>query len=355
MRIGLDGTPLTVPADGTARYTAELSRALAREFPDDEIVLLSDQPFAPPQGSAGNLCVGRPPRNWLERRWWSYGLAREMSRQRIDVFHGTGFSVPYLPMRPSVVSVHDLSPWRDPLWHSAAGRVRQRAPLVVRLGLATMVITDTEAIRREVCEYFHLPSARVAAVPLAAADVFRPIPQPPPPVPYFLFAGAIEPRKNLVALVDAWRKAARGAGVELLLAGRRREDGPRFLGEPGLRFLGEVDDAELARLYNGAVAVVYPSLYEGFGLPVVEAMSCGAAVVASCDPALVEVCGGAALHVEAADVRGWGKAMRALSEKPGFADEWRQRALARARDFSWARTARLTREVYDEARRRFGR
>jgi len=102
------------------------------------------------------------------------------------------------------------------------------------------------------------------------------------------------------------------------------------------------------------LAVVYPSLNEGFGLPVVEAMSSGAVVVASRDPALMEVCGGAAMHVEADDARGWVKAMRALAGNPEFVKEWKERSLRRARDFSWARTARMTREVYAEAQRRFG-
>ncbi len=354
MKIGLDATPLTVTSDGTARYTSELSRALAAAFPDDEIVLLSDQPFASPEGAPANLSKAPGPRNWMERRWWACGVSREIARQRIDVFHGTSYSVPYLPLRPSVMTIHDLSPWLNPAWHQAADRVRRRAPLLVRLGLATMVITVTEAIRREVLDRFRIPGARVVTVHSAAAAVFRSILQPPARVPYFLFTGAVEPRKNLPMLVEAWREVAREAKVELVLVGRQRADGPRIADEPGLRKLGEVSDAELARLYNGALAVVYPSLYEGFGLPVVEAMSCGAPVVASRDPALVEVCGGAAMHVEASDARGWVGAMRALVQSPELAREWKTRSLERARDFSWTRTARLTREVYAEARRRFG-
>lgn len=354
MRIGLDGTPLTVAADGTARYTAELSRALAVEFPEDEILLLSDQPFAAPSDAPPNLRVGGGPRNWMERRWWLFGIAREMSRQRIDVFHGTGFSVPYIPLRPSVLSIHDLSPWLDPAWHHAADRVRRRTPLLARWGLATMVVTDTEAIRRAVAARFRLPLDRVVAVPLAAAGAFRPLPGPPAQTPYFLFTGALEPRKNLSMLLDAWREVARETAVELVLVGRRRADGPRLDPEPGLRMMGEVDDEALARLYNGALALVYPSWYEGFGLPVLEAMSCGAAVLASRDPALVEVCGGAAMHVDAGDARGWVDAMRALTGKTQLAASWRERGIERARQFSWARTARRTRAVYAEARRRFG-
>ena len=117
--------------------------------------------------------------------------------------------------------------------------------------------------------------------------------------------------------------------------------------------LGAVEESELAGLYSGAAAVVYPSLYEGFGLPVIEAMQCGAPVVTTLDPALVEVSGGAALHVEAQDVRAWISALSALLSDPNMRKSRRQLSLQRAKCFSWRETARRTYEVYREAMRRF--
>src|ERR1700688_206386 len=138
MKIALDASPLAIPSGGVRRYTEELSRALAENFSEDEFWLLSDQRFEPPVPEHPNLKVGREPRNLLERRWWLWGLQGEISRLGIDVFHGTDFGVPYLPVRPSVMTLHDLSPWMDPGWHSEADRIRKRTPMLLRLGLATM-------------------------------------------------------------------------------------------------------------------------------------------------------------------------------------------------------------------------
>jgi alpha-1,3-rhamnosyl/mannosyltransferase len=273
----------------------------------------------------------------------------QLSRLDAEVFHGTNFSVPYLARRPAVMSVHDLSPWMDPSWHRAAERVRRRTPVLVQLGMAAMILTDTEAVRRQAIERWRLHPDRVAAVPLAASSLFHPV-EPEPARPYFLFTGTLEPRKNVPGLIEAWRGVHARRNVELWLAGRRRADLPELAPQPGLRVLGEVSDAELPPLYSGAVAFVYPSAYEGFGLPVLEAMQCGACVIASRDPALMEVSGGAAIHTSLAELS---MAMLSVIDEPALRAEMQARAVERAAAFSWARTARLTRAVYEESHRRF--
>src|SRR5260370_22634678 len=227
MKIALDATPLTVPSGGVRRYTEELSRALADNFPEDEFWLLSDQQLDLPAPTFSNLKIGQGPRNMLERRWWLWGLQAEISRLGINVFHGTDFSVPYLPVRPSVMTLHDLSPWMDPGWHIEADRVRNRTPMLLRLGLATMAITHSEAVRLQAMERFHLQDDRVVAVPLAAASIFRPAPPPRAGSPYFLYVGTLEPRKNLNVLMDAWREVRKQYPVDLILAGRRRAEVPQ--------------------------------------------------------------------------------------------------------------------------------
>lgn len=353
MRAAIDATPLTLSSGGLARYTEELSLALARAFPEDEYWLVSDQPFRYPECAPGNLRRGGGPRNALERSWWLWGLERELSRRGAQVFHGTNFEVPYLAQRPSVLTLHDLSPWMDPAWHHAADRVRRRTPLLIGLGIATMVVTDTEAVRRQAIEAFRVAPSRMAAVPLGGlpARLRPPEDLPAAGVPYFLFVGTLEPRKNIDGLLRAWREARRHTAADLVLAGRRRADFPPPEPEPGLRVLGEVADADLPALYAGAAALVYASRYEGFGLPVLEAMQCGACVIASRDPAISEVAGGAAVQVETE--RELAEAMRAAILQPEWAKAWREKAARRGREFSWDRTARLTREVYVEAQERF--
>jgi len=350
MRVALDATPLVLATGGLARYTAELSAALAENFPEGEFVLLSDRAFPMPQPSRRNLRCGRPASNIFERRWWTWGVQREMSRLHCEVFHGTNFEAPYAPLRPSVITVHDLSPWMNPEWHHAADRVRRRTPRLVGLRIATMIITPSEAVRAQVIERFQVSPSRVIAVLLGASDVFRPVETMDRP-PYFLYAGTLEPRKNLYELIAAWRTVRDRCPVELVLAGRRRVDFAEPAPEPGLQLTGEVSDVDLAQLYSGALAVVYPSRYEGFGLPVLEAMQCGACVFISKDAALREVAGDAGISLDG--VRSWAEAMCAAASHPEWRQARRKASLARAREFSWARTARLTHEVYEEARRRF--
>jgi glycosyltransferase involved in cell wall biosynthesis len=280
-----------------------------------------------------------------------------LSRLGADLVHGPDFAVPYLARRPSVLTLHDLSPWMNRRWHHAAERVRRRTPALLELGIATMVVTPGEAVRKQAIDRFHLRPDRVVAIPEAAAPWFRPV-EPkacatPDAVPYFLFVGTLEPRKNLPMLLEAWRELRRTHAVDLMIAGRKRgdfADSATLSGEPSIRWLGEVPDAVLPELYSGALAFVYPSLYEGFGLPVLEAMQCGACVIAS--RAVEEAAGDAAIY--AGDAGELARAMAVVCESPERAAEMRAKSLARARQFTWERTARATYEVYREARRRFG-
>ncbi len=350
MRVAIEAAPLSLSSGGLLRYTTELALSLARGFPDDEFYLTSDQPFRMPVGAPPNLRRGGGPRNAAERRWWLWGLSREASRLRADLVHGPDFAVPYLARRASVMTLHDLSPWMNEHWHHAAGRVRRRTPVLFELGLATMIITPTELVRKQAIERFRLRPDRVVSIPEAAAPWFQPTaPTVFQGIPYFLFVGTLEPRKNIAALLDAWRTVRRRYRVDLVIAGRRRADFPPVAEEPGLRLLGEVRDEALPELYSGALALVYPSLYEGFGLPVLEAMQCGAPVIAT--PAVAEVAGEEAVY--ATTVEELARAMRGIAENPESIATRRAGSLARARQFTWEHTARLTYGVYRDARRRF--
>src|SRR5262249_8100746 len=155
-----------------------------------------------------NLHSGSRPTSAIDRRWWLWGLQREMDRRHIELFHGTDFSVPYVPMgRPSVMTVHDLSPWipAEADLNHASARVRWRTPQLLRLGIVETIITPSEAVRRQVVEQFQVPGRAVLAVPLAAREMFHPVEVDPPEAPYFLFVGTIEARKNIARMVEAWQ------------------------------------------------------------------------------------------------------------------------------------------------------
>src|SRR5258708_1819010 len=176
MHVAIDAPPLTVPTGGARRHTWELSVALAERFPEDGYWLLSDQAFALPGDAPANLKTGPAPHGRMERKWWSYGVQRAMGRIGANVFWGPDFSVPYLPLRPSVLTILDLSPWKNPAWAPGSARVRRRTPWLLKMHSATVVMTISEAIKREIIEHFRVPAAKGFVVPLAAGRRFHPHP-----------------------------------------------------------------------------------------------------------------------------------------------------------------------------------
>jgi glycosyltransferase involved in cell wall biosynthesis len=280
------------------------------------------------------------------------GLPFELKRRRIDVFHGTDFSVPYVPLIPSVMMVHDLSPWkRDPLRPAGSGRVRDRAPYLMRI--ATRILTPTEAVRDELTAAFGIPRRRSMAIPLAAFDPGDdPLTTlglhkgPAIPAPYLLCVGALDARKNIPLLVQSWRSVRKtNPAVSLVIVGPGGQGDERMKPEDGLYVLGPLGDAVVSRLLSEAVAFVYPSLYEGFGLPVLEAMKAGVPVITSLDPAITEVAGGAALQVDVTSPAALSRAISCVVASSELQLKLRDQGRQRASAFSWQRTARQTRAI----------
>jgi glycosyltransferase involved in cell wall biosynthesis len=368
MRIGLDGFPLAWAKTGVGHYTLELARALSRLAPTDEFQLISPARFtdsvAADLASIPNLHTVNLRTNSITRRWWGIGLPRYVRRAALDLFHGTNYEVPLWNRERSVVTVHDLSVFLHPDKHEQriARRARRRLPIMLRS--SAMIITPTEAVKREVCEQFKIDSQRVAVTPEAPRKSFQPMPLSDCAQTlrrlgiednFILFVGTIEPRKNLFRLVRAFDEVLRHTPhqPQLVIAGgegwltnelhgviERSNAGDR------LRLTGYVDDQDLRALYSSCKVFVYPSLYEGFGLPPLEAMACGAPVIAGRIPASVEVLKDNACLVDPLDETVLAKAISDILENDNERQRLSSTGLQHAAKFSWERTAQLTLEVY---------
>ena len=275
--------------------------------------------------------------------WYLFGLPHEAQRDDVDVLHCPTQRAPFRSSVPLVVTIHDLAVLRYPETFNRWTRTysRHALPRVVRA--ARRLIAVSEFTRRELLDVLDVPEEKVRVIPNAVGPPFAAGGEAAEG-DYVLAVGTLEPRKNLPRLVDGFRRAGLN-GCELRIAGMRGWGDAEPTGE-GVRWLGFVPDAELARLYRGARCVAYVSPYEGFGLPVLEAMACGAPVVAGRNEAAEEVSAGAAVLVDPLDPDAIAVG---LAEAIDRRDELRERGLERARAFDWGEVARQTVEVYREA------
>jgi glycosyltransferase involved in cell wall biosynthesis len=331
IRIFLDSTPVSGPPGGIRRFTEALYRALPDVWPEASFALLTDQSEPKPQG-------------W-RRKWWSLGLPAALREKQASLFHGVDFAVPYIPVCPSVMTVHDLSPWKIP--DASNARVRERCGWLLRLRVPTMIHTPSDAVRQELIDHFSWPAERVHAIPSAAAPHLVPTAERVWPKPYILSVATLEERKNLRIVIDAAQALwSEDLDFDLLLAGQSRADLPPL--QAGRVFcLGFVDESKLAAYYSGALCTVYPSKYEGFGLPVLEAMQCGSPILASNIAVLQETGGAAALYADPNRVEDWVASLRRLISNSDLRAERTQLGLARARQFSWPATARAMKQLYE--------
>jgi glycosyltransferase involved in cell wall biosynthesis len=374
MRVLVNGVSTLRAKTGVGHTTANLHRALCDVatngdtfwlYPGRTIAQAADRLVGRPGGGARSGAGSRLKASVKEAAKAAYRLHLRAAARwgGFDLYHEPNF-VPVRTHLPTVVTVHDLSVVLHPEWHPADRVAFHTKHFEAGLRQADHVVVVSESVRRELIAELGFPATRVTAVLNGIGDAFRP--QPPDvvaaararlglPGRYFLAVGTIEPRKNLLTLLRAYcdLPATLREACPLLLAGGWgwKSEPERVFFESdakakGVRHLGYVADADLPGLYAGATALVYPSFYEGFGLPPVEMLATGGGVLASTAAAVREVVGGHARLIDPHDLAGWRDALREVAADPAALDDTSRGGVAHARRFTWAAAADRTLGVY---------
>lgn len=356
--VGFDLTHARLNRTGLGRYPSELATAL-RARPSVRLVALNAV-REPSSSPAGRIAQGLV----REGIYYPAGLARAGRRGGAQVLHAPTPAAVRGAGLPLVVTVHDLLPLRMPRLFTRQTQLHTRlyTPFVRR---ATRVITPSLYTRSEVIELLGMPEERVIAIPEGAGEQFVPVDVDRDGLradfdidgPYVLCVGTLEPRKNLTTALRVFRRVSDVvADAQLVIVGGRGWRNEDFEAELGrgtaarrLRLTGFVSDERLVELYAGAACFLFPSLGEGFGLPPLEAMACGAPVVMSDRPALPEIAGDAALTAAPLDVEALAAHVITVLQDSALAGSIRAVGLELARSFTWARTAAETERVYREA------
>lgn len=343
MRAYINTRCLLAPQTGVQRYTRGLVQSLGSEV----------EPLQPARHSGG----------MMNHLWEQVVLPGRASGGVLISPANTG---PLTHPR-QILTLHDASVFDHPEWFRPAFAGWYRLLMRQLARRAAVVVTDSEFSRRRLAHALHMPESRLQVVPVGVDALFRP--RLPAEIsqtvsryqlqkPYFLYVGSLEPRKNLRTLLSAWQLlGAEAADLELVLVGVRghvfRQSGLEGEAPPGVRLLGRLPDEDLPALYSGARGVVYPSLYEGFGLPVLEAMACGAPVAASRIDVLTEITCDRLLSFNPEDVREMADQLRILRDlSPAERQKMAEWSLGRASEYSWSRTANSFRTLINQVAHR---
>ena len=376
MRIGIDASLASMRGTGTGRYAAQLLSRLLELDRHNEYFLyfnrrdVRENPLFHVRAPHIHARVTDAPSTLARLH---LGLSVHLRRDRVELYHSLGFFLPWFWFGKSIVTIHDIHPVLFPeYWNRPGGRrsyLALRAHIPLALKRAARILTPSEYTRQTICQRFGIAPARIVVTPEAADPFFF-----APPAgeeieamqrrfgdgEFFLHVGALSPHKNVTGLIEAFarlRQRPAGRHIRLVLVGTSAHG----YGQRSLRPLIErldltdamtltdyVDETMLRALYRSAIALILPSFAEGFGLPALEAMACGTAVVISRTGALCEVAGEAALRVDPHDPAELAQVMERLLTEPELRRTLIALGRSRAASFSWERTARQTLEVYEQ-------
>jgi len=370
VHIAIDAHSVGAQLAGNETYALNLIEALA------EIDQINQYTLFVTKQSAFDRFTGRWPnftvRQTLPHTPWvriPLTLSAELRRQRIDVLH-VQYTAPPLAPCPVVATIHDLSFEHLPETFKRRSRAQLRLTVRRTARKAAQILTLSEFSRRDVIETYRVDPTRVTTTPAAAPAHFAPVTNDTElrrirksygiERDYILSLGSLQPRKNLKRLIEAYSSLPKILSAkdvpQLVLAGKRGWlDTDVFRAaklsgmEKNVLFTGYVQDSDLPALYSGAICFVYPSYFEGFGLPILEAMQCGAPVVAGNRTSVPEVVGDAGILVDPFNVNDFAKAMAKIINNRECRESLRARGLSRAKCFDWKRTAQLTLHAYERA------
>lgn len=351
----LDMRPLQGPSAGrgVGTYAKGLLAGMVEVGFDANVTLLLDAGLDVPDLPSGDFEVAQTRRRYhgqLAGYEDAAVLGLDLRKLRPDVYHAINLWLPGRAPCPVVVTLHDLIPWAWGGPRMLGERFRYWFGKRL-LKNADMVIAVSEVTANDAVKFAGVDRERMRVVPEAAAEIYRPQPGAAERVRerwniepgYLLFVGALDARKDPAALLAAWKAAeSHRPGTRLVIAG---DPGPQAPAEmPGTRMVGRIPEQQLAELYTAAGCFIFPSRYEGFGLPCLEAMACGCPVVAYRNSSLPEVVDGAGILVTDGDALALGAAAAEMLAAP---DKWRELGLARARSFDWGKAASRTVEAYE--------
>ncbi|MGI8826077.1 MAG: glycosyltransferase family 4 protein [Chloroflexota bacterium] len=370
MRVGLSAYLLHRGSDyraaGVSVYIYQLLTHLVREGGNDYLAFVGDD--APPIDGLPYVVSPVTTRAASWRIPWEQLVVPIQARSRgIDVLHATVNVAPVLFPGPIVVTVHDLAFLRYPELFARQKALYLKAAVKISVRRADQIIAVSENTRNDLIDLMDVRPDRVSVIHHGVDRSFRPLESRDFAAtrarldqkrPYVLYVGTLEPRKNVDVLISAFARARENLALphQLVLAGApgwRYENLFQQVSELGLqdevKFLGYVDPGLLALWYNAADLFVYPPAYEGFGLPLLEAMSCGVPCITSASSALREIGGGACLQVEPGSEEGLQMAITRMVTDPALRARLRQEGVRRASNFTWSRAARETLTVYARA------